>query len=201
MRADRMALVTALALALAPALTARAGHHQWDFTEVFSNASGSIQFVELIGTANNEQNLNGFTITASSGPNVFTFVGNLPSTATAGKWVLVGTSAFALASGAPTPDYVLPDNFFDPTSDSLNYAGVDTWAISNVPVDGVNSLDRATGVGANSPTNFAGQSGSIDVSGGPQVPSFGGVALVVLTGLLLLAGAGISRRRPAVAGA
>jgi hypothetical protein len=198
MRIDRIALV--LALALAPSLTARAGHHQWNLTEVFSNADGTIQFVELIGTANNEQFVNGFTITASSGPNVFTFVGNLPSSATNGKWALVGTSAFALAAGAPAPDYVLPDNFFDPTSDTLNYAGVDSWAVSNVPVDGVNSLDRATGVGTNTPTNFAGQSGSIDVSGGPAVPSFGGIALVVLTGLLLLAGAGISRRRPATAG-
>ena len=190
------ALVLLAALALLP-LSAQAGHHRWDFTEVFSNDDGTVQFVEMIGTANNEQNLNGFSITSTSGGS-FTFVGNLPSAATLDEWVLVGTTAFAMASGAPTPDYTLPDNFFDPVSDSLDYAGVDTWAISNVPTDGVNSLDRSTGVGTNTPTNFAGESGSIDVSPPPPpitVPAIGRWGLVALVGALLLVASGLRLRR------
>lgn len=200
MHIDRFAGIGVVVLFLVVGGTARAGHHRWDLSEVFSDSSGAVQFVELFSANDGEPNLNGFSVTSGSG--TFTFVGNLPSSATANTWVLVGTSAFALASGAPAPDYVLPDNFFDPAGDTLNYAGVDTWVVSGVPTDGVNSLHRATGVGTNSPTNFAGTSGSIDVSGGGNaVPGLGGWALVALSGFVLAVVASRSRWRPRAAAA
>ena len=196
----RSTLVLSVGLALAWVSPALAGHHRWDISEVFSNADGSVQFVELFSANSGEAGLNGWTITSSSG-GLFTFVGSL-SGETANTWVLVGTNAFALADGAPTPDYVLPDGFFDPASDTLSYAGTaDVWMISDVPTDGVSSLDRVAGVGVNSPTNFAGETGSIDLTppDGSPLPTLGIWGLAALVGVLLVAASGLFRRPVATA--
>lgn len=174
-----------------------AGHHQWDISEVFSNSDGTIQFVEIFGIADNEQGLNGFGLTSNSGGS-FTFNANLPSSSTANTWTLVATSGFAALPAAPAPDYVLPDNFFDASGDTIVYAGgADSWAFGAVPINGVDSLDRTSGVGRNSPTNFAGASGSVNASGipaaAPVTTIFG---VIVLVGIILLMTSGMLRRRP-----
>ena len=181
------------------AVEAQAGHHRWDFTEVFSNDDGTVQFVELFSGFTGEHGLNGWTITSTSG-GTFTFVGNLPGNSL-NTWVLVGTTGYALAAtedSAPAPDYTLPDGFLEPASDTVNYAsGADTWAVSSVPTNGVDSMNRTGGVMTNSPRNFAGATGSIDVSEPPPppvVPAIGTLGLVTLVGLLLFAASGIVRR-------
>lgn len=190
---------TTLALLLAIASPASAGHHRWDFTEVFSNPSGTIQYVELFSLNANEAGLGPFTVTASG--NTFNFVTNLPSSATANTWVLIGTTAFAALPGAPPPDYVLPDSFFSTAGGTLNYAsGADIWIYGAVPTDGTSALARDGSTPTNSPTNFAGTSGSVDASPPPGIPSVGvfSVGLAVL--LILIAASGVLRRRePAAA--
>jgi len=186
-------ILTALLLA-APA---HAGHHLWDFTEIFSNADGSVQFVEIFTAEDNEHLINGFTIT--SGGNTLTFTSNLPTTVTANTWLLAATSNFAALPGAVTPDYVIPANFFPTGGGTLNYAsGADVWNFGAVPTDGVNGLQRNGSPAANSPTNFAGQSGSVNL--GTPVPVLSTWAIFLAVGILLTLASGLLRRRaPATA--
>lgn len=184
--------LAAAALVLLQAASASAGHHRWDFTEIFSNADGSVQFIEMFSANSGESALSGWTITA--GGNTFTFATDLPGDS-ANTWVLVGTADFASLPGAPTPDYVLPASFFPTGGGTLVYAGgADTWSYGSVPTDGIASLERDGSTPPNSPTNFAGTSGSVNASGAP-IPSLAAWAAMLLVAIVLLAASGMLRRR------
>jgi hypothetical protein len=176
---------------------ARAAHHLWDFTEAFSNSSGSVQFVELFTAAAGENAVGAFGITSGAG--TFNFVTNLPTTATANTSILVATSNFAALPGAVTPDYILPANFISTGGGTLNYAsGVKIWTHGALPTDGVHSLLRNGSTAVNSPTNFAGATGSVNLSTAvPMVQTWG---LIAIVGVLLLLASGLLKREgPATA--
>jgi len=175
---------------------AHAGHHLWRFSQLFSNASGSVQYVQLTVTEDNENLVNGFTIT--SGTNTFTFPNSFTETMTSThKWILIGTANLASLPGGVTPDFPIPPNFFPTGGGTLTYAGgVDSWAYGAVPTDGRNALHRSGGVvttSVNTPTNFNLQSGSLAVAA--PVPGTSRPWLAVLVGGLLLAASGLLRRR------
>lgn len=184
-------------ITLAGVLTASAafaGHHSWDFTEAFSNLDGSVQFVELFCPVNGEAGLGPFSLTSTT--NTLNFVTSLSSSATANTWVLCATSGFGDLGGGVTPDYVIPANFFPTGGGTFNYAGgADVWNYGPVPTDGVSALLRNGSSAANTPTNFAGQSGSVHV--GDDLPGAPMWAVGLLMGALLLAGSGLLRRRTA----
>jgi len=154
-----------------------AAFHLWDVKEVFSNQDGTVQFIELFTTAGSERFLNNHVITAMSDGNVvnFTLDHDLVGS-TANKHFLIATAGFAALTGGVTPDFTpLPANFFNPNAASITITFLDadtiTFAGSLLPKDGVNSLtdQSPAGVqnlvaGVNSPTNFAGAAGSINVS-------------------------------------
>lgn len=202
-----LSLVGAVA-ALAHGSVASAAHHQWIISELFSNADGTVQFVELLGTADNEQFINGFTVDTLAPGLVATSVPigpNLPNGATNGAYLLIGTAgygALAAQQGAPAPDRVLPDNFLEIAADRVRYAGIATTdrSYTNLPTDGIDSNDYENPSGTvNTPENFAGATGSIDASP-VHVPTLGGGAILALGGLLL--GIGMIyrlRRQPKVA--
>ncbi|MBA4107285.1 MAG: hypothetical protein C0485_16185 [Pirellula sp.] len=154
-----------------------AAFHLWDIKEVFSNQDGTVQFIELFTTASGETQLDDHKLTATSDGNVVTFtLDHNVASPTTNKHLLLATAGFAALAGSVAPDYTpLPANFFNPNaaSISINFAGVDTltFAGSALPKDGINSLtdQSPAGVqnlvaGTNSPTNFAGAVGSINVS-------------------------------------
>lgn len=165
-----------------------AGHHQpttkaddmsfhlYDISELYSNADGSIQFIELkVGGSNGESFWRGLTLQATQSGTVhsFTFPTDLPSTATANTSVLVATQGFA-DLGVVTPNFIVPANFlFTSGAASVDFAGVDIVRYTSLPTDGVLSIGRNLATAINSPTNFAGQSGSVSapalhlVQGGP----------------------------------
>lgn len=156
----------ALVLALSLAGTAEARFHLWTIEELFSNPDGSVQFVEMFDAFNDEDLLAGHLLSSNS--KSFAFTTNLPTLETANHHLLLATANFAALPGAVTPDYVLPANFFSVTADRLNFADVSLMEFSagELPVDGVHSLllNLSTGQSApavNSPTNFAGQAGSV----------------------------------------
>jgi hypothetical protein len=192
MRTRLIALATAVGLLTATA--SQAGHHLWNFSEIFSNADGSVQYMELFTTDNNEQGVGPFGITSNA--HTFSFVNNLGSSLTGNTYILVATSNFASKPGAVTPDYIIPASFFATGGGTLNYAGgIQVWNYGAVPTDGVHSLLRNGSTAVNSPTNFLGQSGSVNLAATvPMVPTWG---LIVLVGGLLLAGSGLLRRREA----
>ncbi len=174
--------VAVLALAAPPA---QAGAHLWRIHEVFSSAEGSVQFIEMEECcgADNEIFIGGKTILSETTENLFTFPANLPCTnCTANRHLLLATEAFAALPGAPTPDYIISENFFDLNEDTLVYwlyvAATFPFSPGDLPTDGTHSLvcldgDFAgcttTATEVNSPTNFAGETGSVEV--GPCNPA------------------------------
>jgi len=147
--------------------SAQAAFHLWQITQLYSDPTGTVQFIELTnGNFDGENLLSGQTITSNS--HSYTFPNNLPFN-TANHHCLIATPGYVAITGAPAPDYVLPsNNFFSVTSDTINYAGVNTLTFTSgqLPTDGVNSLNRAYNstilfVAENSPTNFAGATGSV----------------------------------------
>ena len=161
-----------------------AGSHTWDVWEVFSNADGTVQFVELKeanGTPG-EVGLAGHAMIAHPSGHTYTILNNVVSP-TSNKSYLLATSAFAALPGAPTPNEIIPANFLAFATDSsceYNPWDIAAWTAGALPTDGIHSLTR-TFVGSaltsavNSPTNYAGATGSVDASGGgsaslPGVP-------------------------------
>lgn len=160
---------------------ARAAFHLWRIQEVFTNASGSVQFIELFCPPGNdfEDELAGHSITATSDGSLrsYTLAAKLPSTPpTGGRTFLIATPSFDDLAGSVAPDYAtLPTSFFNPDAASItiNFAGVDvlTFAGSALPKNGTLSLlDTNPGgvasltTAANSPKNFAGAAGSINAA-------------------------------------
>lgn len=144
--------------------SAEASFHTFKVNEIYSNADGSIQFVELREASGlNGQNIwAGHTLTSSNGTttNTFTFSNNLPSSTTANRMVLVATQAFANL-GLVQPDYIIPAGFLFPAGGTLNFADVSSIGYASLPVDGILSRNANGSTGTNSPTNFAGISGTI----------------------------------------
>jgi hypothetical protein len=155
--------------ALWMALSAHASFHTFQINEIYSSPDGSIQFIELRESqgASGQNFLAGLSLTSGSGgnKNTFTFPTNLPSPATAGKSVLIGTQGFA-ALGLVAPDYTVPDGFLSQPEGEVNYADVDTVHYTQLPGDGTTSINRNGVPQTNSPKNFAGQTGTI-----PGAPS------------------------------
>jgi len=187
--------VIALLAGMFFATSAHAAHHLWALTEIYSNASGSTQFVEMFCPDANEQGLGPFSL--SSTTHSINFVTNLPSAATANTWVLCATSDFAGLPGGITPDYIIPSNFFPTGGGTINYAsGTNIWNYGVVPTNGVNALQRNGSSAVNSPHNFAGASGSVNQA--VVVPVARSWGLLVLVGAILLLASGLLRKRTPV---
>jgi hypothetical protein len=172
-----LAMIVGLGLVVAVASPARAAFHLWKINEIYSNADGSVQFVELMDQFNGENFLGSLKFQSTT--HTFTFPANLPSSNTAGKRVLIATPGFASLPGAVTPDYTFPSaNFLSTIADNLNFAGgLDTvvFGAGQLPTDGLKSIDRNKNLLTNSPTNFAGQVGSLTVSLPGDLDGSGGV--------------------------
>ena len=174
-----------VAVVLVCMLTVRglhAGSHLWRINEVFSNADGTVQFIELheIGGAQREWFLTHCWFESIATGNVFRFPKNLTEP-TGNKYILLATQAFAALPGAPPPDYIIRDRFFSTDGDTLWYGpaqNYDNFVFDpgDLPTDGVNSIQLVRyapntrtrdefKTDVNSPTNFKGDTGSIDISG------------------------------------
>jgi len=173
----------AAALLLCALMTrgAFAGAHTWKINEVYTDASGLIQFVELreSGGGDSEIGTGGRAVTSSL--HSFTMTSNVASP-TAFKSILIATPGYAALKNVPAPDYILPAAsvpFFDVTfPNTMGYSTFDAWVIpaDSIPTDGVLSFNRAAGITTNSPTNYAGQTGTVNLNppAPPAVPDGGG---------------------------
>ena len=157
------------AIVLTGSTLAWAGAHTWRVNEIFSDSTGQIQFMEFkeccggnfeTGFANNN-----ITSTAHS----FNVPGGALVSPTGLKHILIATPAFAELPGVPTPDYVLPAGmvpFFALAGDSVAYFPYSTltFGAGALPTDGVHSLNLNLTTGCNSPTNYAGATGHINLA-------------------------------------
>jgi len=159
-------LCVALAFSLCMAVSAQAAFHTWNVNEIYSNADGSVQFIEMReGDGFDGQHfLPGHSIscTSAEGTRTFTFPSNLPSAATANKFFVIGTSNLASMPGGLKPDYVFTNAgpFLSLTGGTLNFAsGFDVVSYTNPPTDGSGAMIRSGGsmiaVTTNQPVNFS----------------------------------------------
>jgi hypothetical protein len=189
-----MRILTAILLA-ALALPAQATFHLWYINEVYSNADGTVQFIEMKAAASGQQFVRGHTIRSTSGSttNSYTFPNDLPGDSAEGmgdpsgyyggyggevlyKTFLIGTQGFA-ALNVVAPDFVVPNNFLFPSGGTLVFGeGADTFTYGALPGDG-RSLDRNRALAQNSPLNFAGMGGTVSATNTPLAPSFQGLWL------------------------
>jgi len=142
---------------------ARATFHIWQIGQVYSNDSGSVQYVDFVLplTIDDESLVGGHMISAGLNSNSLTLNSNLPAVPVADQHFLVATPDFAALAGV-APDYTFPvAPFFDHTGDTLNWASVDFFTFPALPSDGIHALNRDGSIAINSPTNFAGQIGFV----------------------------------------
>src|SRR5262249_49410452 len=120
------------ALLLAISGTTQASFHLFRVTQLYSNASGTVQYVVLTAFASGQEFVSGHTITcAQSGvTHSFTFPSNLPGDTGGGKSFLIGTQGFA-ALNVVAPDYVVPNGFLFTGNATVNYGeGAATFSYS-----------------------------------------------------------------------
>ncbi len=181
------------------AVPAHACSHTWLINEVFSNADGTIQFIELEEPtgSNLEGNLSGLWFSTDS--DLFDFRDNLTGP-TGNQHFLMATQGFADLPGAPQPDFIIPDNFFSTSGDTLSYFLYTSFAFTNgqLPTNGSTSLQGDGSTALNSPTNFAGQTTTLQL-GPPPIPTLSEWGMAALAVMLLGAGTlTLKRRRHAV---
>src|SRR5262245_37263071 len=174
---------------------ASAASHLWRFSEFYSSPDRSVQFIEMqeIEGSDIETNIAGhWFATNGFNQNHLQMLGSDLPFGTAHKKFLVGTQSYAALPGVPAPDYVLPDGFLDPTGDTVVWWFYQTVLIlpGTMPRDGVRSLRAVSpappgnppvyAIGINTPTNFAGQTGTVSIA----VPSLSAPGLAIVAVLL-----------------
>ncbi|HAK52584.1 MAG TPA: hypothetical protein DCM54_11890 [Gammaproteobacteria bacterium] len=142
-----------LLLILGLAFPAVAAHHSWQIVEVFSNADGTLQFIEWKTDAANHNSLSCCDMVAtntSTGDTQLFRLTNISGSQT-DDYYLFATSGFAEVYGI-VPDQIIPDGFLTTTAGSVRYNNTLSW--SSLPTDGVNSYPAGGVTDAATPTSF-----------------------------------------------
>src|SRR5690242_10933126 len=174
---QKLSAALLIVLGMAFAAPAAASFHLWFMNQVYSNASGSVQFLELTALAPEQQFTSFHSLKVSGGgvTHTFNLTTNLPGDTSQRKF-LFGTQSFA-ALGIVQPDYVVPDNFFPIGGGTILWAeGADTWTYQPLPTDGVLAFNRDNSTSTNAPVNFAGQSGTVSAAAAAGGGGGGGTA-------------------------
>jgi len=165
--------------------------HFFHINEVYSNSDGSVQFIEFVGDADAQHEWAGHVITSTNdvGTNTYPISTNLPNAATNGRSVLVATQGFANL-GIVAPDYIIPNRFLSATNSTISFPGMagGTITYTQLPVDGKLSLNRDGSTGINSPTNYAGNTGTVQsniisgTEGSDNLPGTAGDDVILAAG-------------------
>ena len=179
----RAAAVWLLFLVASP--PARATFHLWEISEVFSNEDGSVQFVEFETSSAFQNFLLGHVLQTRRNDAVlqtFTFPANLPLESTADRFFLVATPGFEGAAGV-APDFQIPAGFLErDETDEVELVGADAFDFdpAQLPSDGASSLHAlgggTAGVAPATPTNFAGEVGTLPEPGPAGFPAAAALA-------------------------
>lgn len=184
----------AAALLVALPTAAQARFHLWFVNEVFSNDDGSIQFVELTTDTDFQDLIDAHEIEFRSNGSVIAtapFSADLDTTDTADHSLLMATPEFLAASGIEA-DFEMPVGTIPVAQvDAVRMSGSAptqfSFTAGSLPLDGVHSLNRSGGSAVATPTNFAGDTGTI-------VPEPDAGALAVAAWLAMFAVPRISGR-------
>lgn len=190
--ARRLAFSTALvvgSLAIAP--RAHAAFHLWNIHELYTNSSGTLQFIELSTSFGGMNFVGGQQIQITSGgqTHTFTIPNDLNTSAdTTNKTFLIGTAGLH-AAGGPTPDFIMPAGFLFSGGGTINFFGANSGPYTALPTDGTMARNFGDGNVTNSAQNFAGQLGQV------VVPEPAGLALLLFGAVSCLIYLAL-RRRP-----
>src|SRR5262245_14383782 len=186
--ARRLVLWAGAFLAAATAPKAQAAFHLWTITEVYTNSSGTLQFIEFFDQFGGQEFVNNQSIhvtnVGGSQTHDFTIPTDLPGDSF-NHHFLIGTAGIQ-AAGGPAPDYIMPNGFLFAAGGTISYFGLNGGPYSALPTDGSLSRTWNGGNAVNSPQNFAGQSGTV------VVPEPAALALLTCGGVCLLS---LLRRR------
>ena len=157
----------------------QAAFHLWNIREIYSDGSGSLQYIELFTSDFSQQFVGGQQIVSrNSGntlQNTFTIPSNLPGDS-ANHAFLLGTAGLQ-AAGGPSPDFIIPNNFLFAAGGTITFFGANSGSYSALPTDGVLSRTWGDGNAVNSPQNFAGQVGFVAVPEPAVLTLFGTVGV------------------------
>jgi len=173
MRRARGGAALVAGIVLCAASPARANFHLWQVEEVFSNADGSIQYVEFFTSSDSQNLLMDHVIRSvqtSTQLDSFTLGSDLGMT-TLDHFFLVATPGFKAVSGID-PDYTFSQGqtfIHLGATNRIDLVGAFTAAFlfdpSMLPTDGVHALRfmaaAAPAVVTAEPTNFAGDQGQL----------------------------------------
>lgn len=141
--------------------SALADFDQWQINELFSNAEGTVQYIELQSAASNQGSLSGLTLVATdiSGQqqNTLEISSNLAGD-TLGKKLLFATQSFVQSTGL-SADFEIEDGFLFTEGGSLDFANgasVISYQASQLAKNGVQSMSGALLPQQSDPTNYSG---------------------------------------------
>jgi len=174
-----------LIVALGFASRAQAAFHLWSISEIYSNSSGTLQFIEMFTSDVSQQFVNGTSITVNNAANTVHVPYTVPNSPnysdidSAGHFLLFGTAGLH-AAGGPVPDFIIPNGFLFTAGGSIDFFGTSGnsgLSYPALPTDGIHSLPVSgfsTGSAAiNSPENYSFQTGQV-------VPEPASITLVVI---------------------
>jgi serralysin len=163
-RFKTFSVLTATSVLLGLTAPVQAAFHLWTITEVYSDASGSLQFIELVDNAGFQGSVGGFSYQISNSGNTithsYTFPNSLPGVPP-GAHMLLGTAGIQ-AAGGPAPDFIIPNNFVFTPGGTMSFFQA-SGPYPSIPTDGNLSFTWGGGTAANSPENFNGQTGHVTV--------------------------------------
>jgi len=159
-----IAAIIAASLAVTPA---QGAFHLWTIREVYTDATGANQFIELFnGSGFDQPSVGSHTITVSDGvtTHMYTVPNNVNNTVN--QALLFGTASIT-NFGSPKPDFVLPNNFVLAGGATISFFGQGGGPYAALPTDGVLSRTWGDGNAVNSPQNLGGQMGTISIPNSP----------------------------------
>jgi hypothetical protein len=169
MMIKKICAIAMIAGSLIAASNSRAAFHFWAIQEVYSNSSGTLQFIEFYDAFGSQQfvGLQDVQVTnlANTLTNTFTIPHHLPTDANPQesfqKTFLIGTAGIQ-AAGGPTPDFIIPNGFLFTAGGTIDFFGLNGGPYTALPTDGSLSRTWSNGSNAlNTPKNFAGQTGTV----------------------------------------
>lgn len=154
--------------------------HFWSIRELYTDASGDLQFIELFTTFDSQQFVGGQSITVNNVGNTmshtFTIPSHLPGDS-ANHAFLIGTMGLQ-AAGSPTPNFIMPNDFLFLGGGTITFFGTPSIVTySALPTDGTQSRLVNGANSVNSPQNFAGQVDLVVVPE-PTAPALFGVGIL-----------------------